>query len=67
MNLEPTASSLRDIVQGTDKASKTGMQRVPGLLEILQACPPAARDQAMLHLGRILGVADVLAGLKDKG
>lgn len=71
MNLDRAAESLRSAVNGTDGVEKLAdgtvrPQRRAGLLEIVQASVPPgeAREVALMSLGRILGVADAVAGVK---
>lgn len=72
MNLDRAAKTLRDAVDGADEVEKLAdgtarMRHRPGLLEIVQASVHgASREEALLALGRIQGVADAVAGVKFK-
>lgn len=64
MNLELAASSIRKIVEGETPGGRGAQGALPGLADMLR---PEHRDRGVLLLGRLLGIADVLQCLKDKG
>lgn len=72
MNLDRASETLRDCVLGREVVEKIGggqsrMTRELGLLEIVQGrVQGPERELAILHLGKILGVADAASGVKFK-
>ena len=69
MNMESAAADLEKQVKGSEVYVGGVKSARPGLLEIVRrSVPPSSPDYevAMLELGFVLGVATMLAGMKDR-
>lgn len=67
MNFEAASSFLRDAVTGGAKVGDRA--KALGLLEVVKKhCPAGSqeREDALMACGQVLGVASMLAGVKEK-